>query len=125
VPLLRSFSTHSAQYFGTIGGLFCLDDYHKNSRAKMTRSSLNFTVNGKEYVLNEVDVGMTMLEWLRSQGLTGTKLGCGEGGCGACTVNVQAFDASSGDGKVKSMHCEFVFYVSESCEPYASRPNSI
>jgi len=55
-------------------------------------------VNGKEYSLlsGQVDPEMTLLQWLRSKGLTGTKLGCGEGGCGACTVTVSNFDINVG-----------------------------
>lgn len=45
-------------------------------------------VNGESYELDS-DAGGQLLGWLRGPlGLTGTKPGCGEGECGACTVLV-------------------------------------
>ncbi|HZQ83131.1 MAG TPA: (2Fe-2S)-binding protein [Gaiellaceae bacterium] len=45
-------------------------------------------VNGHEYELR-AEVGTTLAEWLRDDlSLTGTKVACGEGHCGACTVLV-------------------------------------
>ncbi|KAK2707466.1 xanthine dehydrogenase/oxidase-like isoform X2 [Artemia franciscana] len=50
-------------------------------------STLIFYVNGKKVVETEADPEWTLLYYLRNKlGLCGTKLGCGEGGCGACTV---------------------------------------
>jgi carbon-monoxide dehydrogenase small subunit len=47
---------------------------------------IDFILNGKE-VTAEVDAEATLLEMLRDElQLTGTKLSCGRGECGACTV---------------------------------------
>lgn len=47
-----------------------------------------FTVNGKTYTYDG-DLEMPLLWYLRDiAGLTGTKYGCGQALCGACTVHV-------------------------------------
>ncbi len=46
---------------------------------------LGIVLNGSSVVVDE-DPTTTLLDWLRSRGLTGTKEGCGIGVCGACTV---------------------------------------
>ena len=48
--------------------------------------TLTFYLNGTKVSLDVADPEVTLLEYLRGIGLTGTKLGCAEGGCGACTV---------------------------------------
>ncbi|KAL6564721.1 xylitol dehydrogenase [Orobanche minor] len=59
------------------------------------RTELIMYVNGDRRVLPDGLAHLTLLEYLRDIGLTGTKLGCGEGGCGACTVMVSYFDQNS------------------------------
>ncbi|XP_028255483.1 xanthine dehydrogenase/oxidase-like [Parambassis ranga] len=53
---------------------------------------LVFFVNGKKVLERNADPDMTLLTYLRRKlGLTGTKLGCAEGGCGACTVMLSRY----------------------------------
>lgn len=52
----------------------------------MNRQALCLMVNGTPYE-RSVEPSITLLQFLRDElGLTGTKCGCGNGECGACTV---------------------------------------
>ncbi len=52
----------------------------------MAEKSITFTVNGKE-VSVEAAPGEMLVDVLRGKlGLTGTKVGCREGECGACSI---------------------------------------
>ncbi|WP_170787397.1 xanthine dehydrogenase small subunit [Ruegeria lacuscaerulensis] len=51
--------------------------------------NITFLLNGETVELADVNPTATLLDWLREdRGLTGTKEGCNEGDCGACTVMV-------------------------------------
>ncbi len=51
-------------------------------------ASMTITVNGQDHQI-DVDPAMPLLWVLRDTlGQTGTKFGCGEGQCGACTVHI-------------------------------------
>ncbi|XP_030559376.1 xanthine dehydrogenase [Drosophila novamexicana] len=64
--------------------------------ATTSTSVLVFFVNGKKVIDSNPDPECTLLTYLREKlRLCGTKLGCGEGGCGACTVMISRLERSS------------------------------
>jgi len=96
---------------------------------------LSFTVNGKPVELN-IDPSRRLLDILREDlGLTGTKEGCGEGECGACTVllngkpvlscltaaiqlreaEVQTIESLAQDGKLNTLQTAFVEETAIQC----------
>ncbi len=54
---------------------------------------ISFLLNGERVDVEVTDPTVTLLDWLREERrLTGTKEGCNEGDCGACTVTVTTLD---------------------------------
>ena len=58
--------------------------------------AIEFRLNGKPVRLDSISPNTTLLDWLRASGLTGSKEGCAEGDCGACSVAIVDLDR---DGK--------------------------
>lgn len=56
-------------------------------------SAIEFRLNGQAVHVDSVSPNTTLLEWLRASGLTGSKEGCAEGDCGACSVAIVDRDA--------------------------------
>ena len=59
-------------------------------------NQLTLTINGELVCLKDADPTRTLLEYLRNSDRMGTKEGCGDGDCGACTV---ALIGKGADGK--------------------------
>jgi xanthine dehydrogenase small subunit len=56
-------------------------------------SDTSFILNGRRVELGRTDPAQTLLRWLQRHGSHGTKEGCGDGDCGACTVALVDTDA--------------------------------
>ena len=65
----------------------------------------NLTVNGQRRQLGLVPAHTTTLDWLRNNGLTGSKEGCAEGECGACAILVAQPDNDGGTTWVSVNSC--------------------
>ncbi len=64
-----------------------------------TRADIRFWFQGEVVSLSGISPQKTVLRWLREdRGLTGTKEGCGEGDCGACTVALGSLDPTAPQG---------------------------
>jgi xanthine dehydrogenase/oxidase len=60
--------------------------------------SVSFILNGEPVTIDNPSPDLLLIDYLRDPevGLTGAKKGCGQGGCGACTVVLSTRDAASG-----------------------------
>lgn len=64
-----------------------------SSENPVRQTTLTFTLNGETLHLCEISPTLTLLQFLQQSRRTGTKEGCGDGDCGACTVAMIARDS--------------------------------
>nr|XP_039264202.1 indole-3-acetaldehyde oxidase-like [Styela clava] len=80
--------------------------------------TINFSLNGVVFREKNSDIGTSLNSWLRNNPkLTGTKIMCKEGGCGACVVMVTTSDPMSGkDVKIAVNSCLYPLLSVDGCQ---------
>lgn len=112
--------------------------YPVSSMKMNTDAEIRVTVNGEPVTWPQPAVEMTLLNALRHHGLTGSKEGCAEGECGACTVwmdgravmaclmpaaqahgsvvtTIEGLAAHAGDAPLQSLQASFVEQAAVQC----------
>src|SRR5436305_14372061 len=74
-----------------------IEGARETSGAAPQSDQLVFWLNGRKVVIPNPDPAVLLTDYLHGIGLTGTKVGCGQGGCGACTVMLSHRDGLSGE----------------------------
>lgn len=78
---------------------------HSSSPNKTTPDRISFVLDGEVIEISNVDPTRTVLQYLREDlRRTGTKEGCAEGDCGACTVVVAELDDSGDSVRVRAIN---------------------
>jgi xanthine dehydrogenase/oxidase len=69
-------------------------------------SDVTFFLNGRKVTIENPAPDLLLLDYLRSPeiGLTGAKKGCGQGGCGACTVVLSSWNAQTEKAEHRSIN---------------------
>ncbi|MEO0575261.1 MAG: molybdopterin cofactor-binding domain-containing protein [Pseudomonadota bacterium] len=68
--------------------------------------TVSFYLNGSPVSIDAPDPSLLLIDFLRSASvdLTGAKKGCGQGGCGACTVILSEWDAHKNEARHRSIN---------------------
>ncbi|PHN03658.1 molybdopterin cofactor-binding domain-containing protein [Flavilitoribacter nigricans] len=69
-------------------------------------NNVTFFLNGDPVTVNDPDPDYLLIDYLRSPevGLTGAKKGCGQGGCGACTIILSQWNPEKREAEHRSIN---------------------